>query len=399
MTAESVRRSGDPSTAVDMCRDALIRFPGHLSARVTLGWALLDLGRLREAQQEFETVRRQAPDNLAAIRGLAKLHTLHDNEAFHEDEVGMLTEADDFDPLIALPPPPSLPPAPVKWSAPPVAMPAPPLQMPAMAVAMPTAPLPLPATLPVPAARIEEPVAQFEMPVARFEMPLAPVEMPVAQEEMPVVQEEMPVVHVEMQPVPPVEVLESPGPMFSAPVSHQFVLESIDPEYIVEPAAPSFEPTSLSLLEDAGPDDDDAVFLWSPGESLRESEVEGELEDPMLTLASAFQFEPVGLTEPVDPVAPVEPVEQVEPVEPVECVERVEPSGYEPFVFETDLPASVLELDEPVPVRKDMAALEFTPPPVEAPPAAASPPPVIRRLERWLAQVEARREDHLTECA
>lgn len=80
MTPESLRRAGNPAAAVDMCRDALIRFPGHLSARVTLGWALLDLNRLQEAQQEFATVRRLAPDNLAAIRGLAKLHTLHDDE-------------------------------------------------------------------------------------------------------------------------------------------------------------------------------------------------------------------------------------------------------------------------------------------------------------------------------
>jgi len=80
MTAESLRRAGNPSAAIDMCRDALIRFPGHLSARVTLGWALLDLNRLQEAQREFATVRRLAPDNLAAIRGLAKLHTLLDDE-------------------------------------------------------------------------------------------------------------------------------------------------------------------------------------------------------------------------------------------------------------------------------------------------------------------------------
>ncbi len=100
MTAESLRRAGNPAAAVDMCRDALIRFPGHLSARVTLGWALLDLGKLSDAQQEFEAVRRQAPDNLAAIRGLAKLHTLHDGDGFQEYE--------DVE----------LPPAPVQWSAP-----------------------------------------------------------------------------------------------------------------------------------------------------------------------------------------------------------------------------------------------------------------------------------------
>lgn len=80
MTAEQLRRSGNPAGAIDLCRDALARFPGHLSARVTLGWALLDLGRLKEAREEFETVRRSAPDNFAAIRGLAQLHVLEDND-------------------------------------------------------------------------------------------------------------------------------------------------------------------------------------------------------------------------------------------------------------------------------------------------------------------------------
>lgn len=122
MTAESLRRAGNPAAAVDMCRDALIRFPGHLSARVTLGWALLDLGKLNDAQQEFEAVRRQAPDNLAAIRGLAKLHTLHDSDGFQEYE-----EAEPAgDPAAHNPPPaPVLPPAPVQWSAPPAPSPAP----------------------------------------------------------------------------------------------------------------------------------------------------------------------------------------------------------------------------------------------------------------------------------
>ena len=81
MTPEQVRRSGNPQRAADLCRDALVRFPGHLSARVTLGWAMLDLGRLKEAREEFETVRRSAPDNFAAIRGLAQLHVLEENES------------------------------------------------------------------------------------------------------------------------------------------------------------------------------------------------------------------------------------------------------------------------------------------------------------------------------
>src|SRR6188474_2740097 len=81
MNAEKLRRSGNAQGAIDLCRDALVRFPGHLSARVTLGWALLDLGQLREAREEFEVVRKTAPDNFAAIRGLAQLHVLEESHA------------------------------------------------------------------------------------------------------------------------------------------------------------------------------------------------------------------------------------------------------------------------------------------------------------------------------
>ncbi len=80
MNAEKLRRSGNPQGAIDLCRDALVRFPGHLSARVTLGWALLDLGKLKEAREEFEVVRKSAPDNFAAIRGLAQLHVLEESQ-------------------------------------------------------------------------------------------------------------------------------------------------------------------------------------------------------------------------------------------------------------------------------------------------------------------------------
>ena len=81
MNAEKLRRAGNPQGAIDLCRDALVRFPGHLSARVTLGWALLDLGQLREARDGFELVRKTAPDNYAAIRGLAQLHVLEESHA------------------------------------------------------------------------------------------------------------------------------------------------------------------------------------------------------------------------------------------------------------------------------------------------------------------------------
>ncbi|MCC7007565.1 MAG: tetratricopeptide repeat protein [Acidobacteria bacterium] len=72
--AERFRRAGDLDRAITLCRDGLKKFPTLLSARVTLGWALLDKGCYDEARAELEQVLRRAPDNLAAIRGLAELH-------------------------------------------------------------------------------------------------------------------------------------------------------------------------------------------------------------------------------------------------------------------------------------------------------------------------------------
>src|SRR5262245_17818987 len=72
--AERFRRAGDLERAIALCREGLKKFPGMLSARVTLGWSLLDKGQYEEARMELEQVLKRAPDNLAAIRGLAELH-------------------------------------------------------------------------------------------------------------------------------------------------------------------------------------------------------------------------------------------------------------------------------------------------------------------------------------
>src|SRR3954453_4016156 len=72
--AEEYRRSGQVQESVDVCRAGLAIHPGYLSARVTLGRALLDLQELDAGQQELERVLKSAPENLAAIRGLAEIH-------------------------------------------------------------------------------------------------------------------------------------------------------------------------------------------------------------------------------------------------------------------------------------------------------------------------------------
>ena len=72
--AEEYRRAGEHEEAIRVCRGGLAQHPGYLSARVTLGRALLEIGEFDEAQSELEQVVRSAPDNLAAIRALADIH-------------------------------------------------------------------------------------------------------------------------------------------------------------------------------------------------------------------------------------------------------------------------------------------------------------------------------------
>ena len=57
-----------------MSRAGLKLHPAYHSARVTLGRALLELNKFEDAQRELEQVLKSAPENLAAIRGLAEAH-------------------------------------------------------------------------------------------------------------------------------------------------------------------------------------------------------------------------------------------------------------------------------------------------------------------------------------
>ena len=72
--ADEYRRAGRFRDAITTARAGLARHPGYLSARVTLGRALLEVGELDDAYRELTDVLKQAPENLAAIRGLAEVH-------------------------------------------------------------------------------------------------------------------------------------------------------------------------------------------------------------------------------------------------------------------------------------------------------------------------------------
>ena len=72
--AEELRRAGNNQEAIATCRAGLAIHPGYLSARVTLGRALIEVNDLDAALAELEFVLKSAPENLAAIRGVAEIH-------------------------------------------------------------------------------------------------------------------------------------------------------------------------------------------------------------------------------------------------------------------------------------------------------------------------------------
>ena len=72
--AEEYRRAGLVHEAIETCRAGLQRHPMYLSARVTLGRALMEIGEYDAAVDELEHVLAAAPENLAAIRALAEIH-------------------------------------------------------------------------------------------------------------------------------------------------------------------------------------------------------------------------------------------------------------------------------------------------------------------------------------
>ena len=74
--AEELRRAGRAQEAIRVCRTGLALHPEYLSARATLGRALLDLGQLDDALAELTVVLEAAPEHSSAIRGVAEIHRL-----------------------------------------------------------------------------------------------------------------------------------------------------------------------------------------------------------------------------------------------------------------------------------------------------------------------------------
>ena len=127
--AEELRKAGEYDEAVRVCQTGLEHHPAYLSARVTLGRALLGLLRYPDARHELEYVLQAAPDNLLAQKAIHEL-------ADRENELVERVRPDQRDPEVQLeavvaeaaptrepdPPPltaPPEPPAPPDLSAPP----------------------------------------------------------------------------------------------------------------------------------------------------------------------------------------------------------------------------------------------------------------------------------------
>ena len=72
--AEELRRAGRAQEAVALCQNGLAHHPEYVSARATLGRALLDLGEIDDALLELSAVLNAAPENLIALRGVAEVH-------------------------------------------------------------------------------------------------------------------------------------------------------------------------------------------------------------------------------------------------------------------------------------------------------------------------------------
>jgi tetratricopeptide (TPR) repeat protein len=92
--AEEYRKEGRYAEAIEICRVGLQRHPAYLSARVTLGRALIGVGDLDAARLELESVLRVAPENLSAIRAMAEIYT-----QLRDAEVWPAADIDDEQPL------------------------------------------------------------------------------------------------------------------------------------------------------------------------------------------------------------------------------------------------------------------------------------------------------------
>ncbi len=163
--ADEYRRAGQYHDAIETCRAGLQRHPAYLSARVTLGRALLEIGEYDEAQEHLEQVLRSAPENLAAIRALAEIHERRGDPSLSGLEAASAPAAAPPPPrVIPMPTPRAPESAPPQDTAPPAIAPAPPVAEPAPVAAGPAPVIVPPPAVAQPAPEVPPPVISLKQP-------------------------------------------------------------------------------------------------------------------------------------------------------------------------------------------------------------------------------------------
>lgn len=71
--ANELRKAGDLSQAIALCREHLPKQPGHMSGYIVFGQALYEMGELDEARSVFEQALALDPENLIALRHLGDI--------------------------------------------------------------------------------------------------------------------------------------------------------------------------------------------------------------------------------------------------------------------------------------------------------------------------------------
>ena len=285
--AEECRRAGELQEAVDVCRTGLDIHPGYLSARVTLGRALLELNQLDEAQLQLETVLRSAPENLAALRALAE--TLHHRGELgdaltqyraalslaHNDPDLQRTVAELAKKIDPAPPPPESDGLSFEQAAREFLLHAPPpvLVTPPVVVAPPVLPEPTAPPLVAPPVVVEPPPpALVALPVATELPPEIVDELPLTIEAPPLVDE--PSLLVESPPVVTEALLvaEPPPPMRHEPLLLESPPSNVhEALLVIEPAPPVVAEPAL-LRESPPPVVDEApLLLESPPSNVHEA--------------------------------------------------------------------------------------------------------------------------------
>ncbi len=108
--AEEYRRAGMYQEAIETARVGLARHPMYLSARVTLGRALIATGEFEAAREALTEVLQSAPQNLASIRALADIHEPEEDiRGLEETDVDSVAAWEMASPIETAVPPPPLP--------------------------------------------------------------------------------------------------------------------------------------------------------------------------------------------------------------------------------------------------------------------------------------------------